>query len=188
MKKASRSVYSICVIAMCVAVMSLCSWISIPLPVSFTLQTLAVFLISACFPPSISVSAMLAYLLLGLMGAPIFSGFGAGPATLFGISGGFLLSFPLCALFISLAVRGKPPFSVRFFAISALAALFSYLCGCMWYVFVFTSGTPADIVAALTLCVLPFIIPDALKIFVCALVIKKLEPFLQRLPYTDRRT
>jgi biotin transport system substrate-specific component len=167
--------------------MSLCSWIAIPFPVSFTLQTFAVLLISACFPVGISVSAMLAYLFLGLIGAPIFSGFGAGPAVLFGISGGFLLSFPLYALIISLTSVGSRPFSVRFFASSAIATLLSYACGCIWYMFVFTRGTPADIVSAIALCVLPFIIPDVLKICLCALVIKKLDPFLKRLPHKDRR-
>ena len=64
------------------ALMAVCSWISIPTTIPFTLQTLAVFLAVGLLGGKRGTLAILGYLLLGLAGAPVFSGFGGGPACL----------------------------------------------------------------------------------------------------------
>ena len=93
--------------AMLVAVVAVCSQITIPLPsgVPVTLQTLAVALCGYLLGPLDGVLTLAVYLALGLMGVPVFSAFGAGFGILLGRTGGFLLGFLPMAFFCGLAGR-----------------------------------------------------------------------------------
>ena len=84
------------------------SYLRTPLPftpVPITGQTLGVMLSGLLLGPRWGFAAQLAYLLLGLAGAPVFAGGSAGPAPLLGPTGGFLLSYPLAAGLTGLLVR-----------------------------------------------------------------------------------
>ena len=182
MSRYSGAVYKLSIIAMCVAVITLCSWLAIPFPISFTMQTFAIFLIAGCFSPQISLSAVVIYLFLGIIGIPVFSGFNAGFSAILGASGGCLIAFPFCALIISL-------FRTHYFekkALYILLMLFSlgicYIFSCLWYLFVFTHFANANILTAISICVLPFIIPDLFKIFLTYLIFRRLYPYIERLP------
>lgn len=182
MRTASRAIYDLCTIAMAVAVITLCSWIAIPFHISFTLQTFAVFLISGCFPARISVPAVLIYIAVGIVGVPVFSGFNAGISAIMGPSGGFILSFPLCAFIISYFGRSKTAFSARYICFAVISLTVAYISGCLWYIYVFAHNSSTSIWAALNVCVFPFIIPDILKMLFSTLILNKLIPYLQRLP------
>jgi biotin transport system substrate-specific component len=67
-------------------------------PVPLTIQTLFVVLAGVVLGPRDGFYAILAYLGAGAAGAPVFAGFLAGPAVLFGPTGGYLVSFPAAAL------------------------------------------------------------------------------------------
>jgi len=67
-------------------------------PVPVTMQTLFVVLAGVTLGARDGFHAMLAYVALGFAGAPVFAGFSAGPAILFGPTGGYLVSFPAAAL------------------------------------------------------------------------------------------
>jgi len=67
-------------------------------PVPVTMQTLFVVMAGIVLGPRDGFYAMLAYLGLGISGAPVFAGFAFGPAVMFGPTGGYLLAFPLAAL------------------------------------------------------------------------------------------
>ena len=72
--------------------------IEIPLkPVPFTLQTLFVLLSGAFLGRRNGFMSMSLYLILGLAGLPVFSGFGFGLAKLAGPTGGYLLAFPIAS-------------------------------------------------------------------------------------------
>jgi biotin transport system substrate-specific component len=67
-------------------------------PVPATMQTAAVIFAGAAFGARRGLASQLAYLALGLMGAPVFASWTlAGPAALLSPSGGYLLAFPLAA-------------------------------------------------------------------------------------------
>lgn len=91
-------------IALFPALMGATAGVSIPLfglpPI--TLQTLFVFLSGLLLTPKNAFYSMSIYLLLGVIGVPVFSGFNAGFAVLLGPSGGFLFGFPFIAFFTSL--------------------------------------------------------------------------------------
>jgi biotin transport system substrate-specific component len=98
--------------------------LAVPLPftpVPVTMQTLFVVLAGLTLGAFDGFYALLAYLALGLAGAPVFAGFSFGPAALFGPTGGYLVSFPAAAL-VSGYLFGR-------LGGSRFAAFFASLCG-----------------------------------------------------------
>ncbi len=159
-------------IGMAVALMAICSWISIPATVSFTLQTFAVFVSVSLLGGMRGTIAVLVYMLMGAAGLPVFSGFKGGAAALFGPTGGYILGFLGSALVMWLfeKLAGK---KLIISAISMIAGLIvCYLLGTLWFVQVYTAadGSKSTFIGALSMCVFPFIIPDLIKISVALLI------------------
>lgn len=157
--------------AMFTALICLCAWLIVPFPgVPFTMQTFAVCLSLLVLGGKKGSAAIFAYLMLGLCGLPVFSGFQGGFSALVGPTGGFLMGFALGALgYWALTALGVKPVSA---AAACLAV--SYLSGCLWYAFGYLSGV-SGLGAAAMQCVAPFLIPDGIKIALAALVAKKLN-------------
>lgn len=99
------SIRSICFIAMFAAVISVLSILTIPTPwgVPFTLQTFAIALAGFVLGKKCGTASAALYVLLGLVGVPVYAGMKAGPGVLFGTSGGYLFGFILMAFFSGLA-------------------------------------------------------------------------------------
>lgn len=138
------------------AMMAVCAWIAVPVPpVSFTLQTFAVFLALGLLGGKWGMRSVGLYLLLGVVGLPVFTGFRGGLSALIGPTGGFLWGFLGAALCYRLLARfGKLPAMI-------LGQLVCYLCGCVWFT-VYSPGT--GFAAAVLTCVVPYLLPDAVKI------------------------
>lgn len=82
--------------------------VEIPLwPVPVTGQTLAVLLVGASLGPVRGALSMLLYVLVGALGAPVFSGFDSGTATLLGPTGGYVFGFVLAAAFTGVLARRR---------------------------------------------------------------------------------
>ncbi len=161
-------------ISMCVAIVSLFSWIYIPFTVNFTLQTLAIFVICTVFEFKISIFSVLVYILLGVCGLPVFSGFCGGVGAIFGPTGGYIFSFILFPFIINLFVRkNRNSLICKIFGMSA-SIICSYTVGTLWYYLAFGIDTNIDFFKLLGICVLPFIIPDIFKIVIAAIVSQRL--------------
>ena len=93
--------------ALFTVLLTVCTWISVPVPpVPFTLQTFAVFAALGTLGGRRGTYAVGAYLLLGLAGAPVFSGFQGGAGVLLGATGGYILGFlASAALYWALTAR-----------------------------------------------------------------------------------
>lgn len=177
--KQNLSARDLAVCAMGIAVIAVCSWISIPATVPFTLQTFAVCLITALFGLKLGLWTVAGYLLLGAIGVPVFAGFTGGVGILLGTTGGYLVGFLFTALTVGLAVQhfGRKPAVLA--TAMALGILLCYAFGTAWFVFVYAKTTgPIGIGTALAWCVLPYLIPDAVKIALAVLLTERLYPVL----------
>lgn len=118
--------------ALLAAITAVCSLIAIPNPllpaVPFTLQVFAVCLTGAMLPIGWAFAAETVYLLLGVIGVPVFAGGAAGPAVLISITGGFLWGYPFAAA-AAAAVVGRGSGLWRLFAGALTAVVFIYAFG-----------------------------------------------------------
>ena len=139
------------------ALTAVCAWLSIPLPpVSFTLQTFAILLALGVLGGKWGTVSVSLYLAMGLIGLPVFSGFRGGAAAFFDPTGGFLWGFAAGALVYWLTEKlGRLTAMV-------LAMIVFYACGCLW--FSLYAGN-AGLWAAVLTCVVPYLIPDAVKLW-----------------------
>ncbi len=167
------------------ALITVCSWVTIPLIVPFTLQTFAVFTVVELLGGKKGFLSILVYILLGAVGLPVFSGFKGGIGVLFGTTGGYIVGFILIALIYQISVNllGNKIY-VRVMAMIA-GLIVCYAFGTAWFMIVYTRNTGAvDIGTALGWCVIPFIIPDLVKLGLAMLVSTRLAAALQLNPAT----
>lgn len=158
-------------IAMMSVIIAVCSWLTVPFVVPFTMQTFAVFFALEYFGGRRGLEAVALYILLGIVGLPVFSGFTGGVGHLMGPTGGFIIGFILSALiywlgerFISDSVRGH-------IALMLICLAACYALGTVWFALVYKTS----VFAALCSCVFPFIIPDVIKILLVIIVVKRLK-------------
>lgn len=154
-------------IAMFSAILVVCSWISIPLTVPFTLQTLGVFLSVGVLGGKKGTLTVLTYILLGAIGVPVFSGFSAGIAALLGTTGGYIVGFLLSAvlMWVMEVIFGNSKFILILSML--LGLLVCYVFGTIWFMVVYTSNIGSIALwTALTWCVIPYVIPDIIKIVI----------------------
>ena len=169
-------------IAVCTALIAVCSYISIPTMVPFTLQTLAVFLTMQLLGGRNGFFAVLTYLLLGGIGVPVFAGFTGGPAVLFGTTGGYLIGFLLMALLYwgAEALFGEALWVRIVSLILGLAVCYAF--GTAWFLFLYNrSNDPVGIGTALGWCVIPFLLPDGFKFGVATGLAAVLRPHIKKL-------
>ncbi len=161
------------------ALICVCAWVSVPFAVPFTLQTFAIFLTMGALGGRRGTCAVLCYLFLGAVGLPVFAGFKGGAGALLGATGGYIAGFLFTALIMWAAevILGK---STPVCAASAAAGLLAcYAFGTAWFMAVYANGSgEIGLGAALMLCVVPYIIPDILKLILAMILRKKLLKFV----------
>lgn len=152
-------------IAVFAVIMAICSWISIPAQVPFTLQTFAVFLAFGVLGGKRGTMAVLVYILLGAVGIPVFAGFTGGIGVLMGNTGGYILGFLGSALVMWALEKlpGKRSVIQIFSMIAGLLVCYTF--GTLWFMTVYAGTTgKVGLVTVLGWCVIPFIISDLIKI------------------------
>lgn len=151
--------------AMFAALLAVCSWITVPGTVPFTMQTFGVFCALLLLGGKLGTCSILLFILLGALGAPVFSGFRGGIGVLAGTTGGYIAGFLFTGLIFWAAVKLCGNSTAVKTAALAVGLAACYAFGTAWYVFLYTKST-AEITfsAALLKCVVPFIIPDCAKL------------------------
>jgi biotin transport system substrate-specific component len=173
------SILEIAYTALGVALLIICSWLSVPLTVPFTMQTFAVCLVAALFGLKIGMWAVAVYLLLGIAGVPVFAGFEGGLGYLLGATGGYLVGFLLTALVVGIAADKRGRGKKVLISAMVIGVLLCYALGTAWFVLVYTrTSGPVGVATALVWCVLPYVIPDIVKIVMAALLTNRLHPLL----------
>ena len=166
-------------IAMAAIIIAVCSWISIPTVIPFTLQTFAVFCVLSILGGKCGTIAVTLYLLIGLAGVPVFAGMKGGIGVLLGNTGGYVVGFIWIGLIYWLAVKcfGKKLLVEVVAMLAGLLVLYAF--GTAWFMLVYTKNTGAvGLGAALSWCVFPFIIPDLLKLGLALLIARRVRRFL----------
>lgn len=152
--------------ALFAAMMALCAWIGIPLGHTvFTMQTFGVLLALGILGGKRGTISILCYLLLGAAGLPVFSGFRGGIGAILGPTGGYLWGFLATGLVFWLLEKWSRP------AAMIAGILVCYACGTIWYM-TYTGGALAAVLAQT---VLPYLIPDALKLVLALRLTKRLK-------------
>lgn len=167
-------------IAMFAVVMAVCAWISIPAAVPFTLQTLGVFLAVGMLGGKRGTLAVLIYLLLGAVGMPVFAGFNGGLGYMLGSTGGYIVGFLLSALTMwgFEAALGRKTWVLAVSMVLGLAVCYAF--GTAWFMVVYAKNTGAiGLMTALGWCVIPYIVPDLVKIALALLLQKLLSPAIR---------
>ncbi len=156
--------------ALFTALIVVCSWISIPATVSFTLQTFAVCFVSAIGGFKSGTLSVLTYILLGIVGVPVFSNFKGGVSAIAGPTGGYIVGFIFTAVIVGLvADKFGRKFWVSVLSM-VLGVVVCYIFGTAWF-YILTNNInqqAMSIGAVLGVCVVPFLPFDALKIALAA--------------------
>lgn len=151
------------------ALLAICAWLSIPVgDIAVTMQTFGVFLALGLLGGRWGTVSILIYLLLGAVGMPVFSGFQGGFGVLLGATGGYLWGFLVSGLlYWTLERFGKLPAMIA-------GLLACYVCGSLW--FLYWSG--GGLIFVLLRCVVPYLIPDALKLGLACTLSRRLSKHL----------
>jgi len=155
--------------------------IRIPLPFSpvpITLQTLVVFLCAGLLKEKLATLTTSVYLILGMLGLPVFSLNPCGIFYLFGPTGGYLLGFVLASFLVGKLIS---LFKERNFLLLFLFMLWGELvilsCGTFWLKFVLN----LTFKKAFLLGAIPFLPFDLLKILIAVKIFLKLEPRITKI-------
>lgn len=158
-------------------ILTVCSWICIPSPIPFTMQTFAIVAVSLFLGKKCASLAVLVYILLGIVGIPVFAGFKTGVTALSGPTGGYILGL----LFLPIIICSISAIKPESFTLSLLSALcgivFLYTFGTIWYL-LFITNSPDGFFAVASVCVFPFVVPDVLKCILAVICVKKLKRIL----------
>jgi biotin transport system substrate-specific component len=153
---------------------ALCAQFAVPLPgtpVPFTLQVAAVLVVGGLLGPRFGAASLALYLMLGAAGLPVFQPLGVpGVARLVGPTGGYLLAYPVAAALAGVVVADGRHWGRLILGLT-LAVLVIHAGG-VAQLAVLTGGFSGAIAAGS----MPFLLGDALKIGVAALVVRRLGP------------
>ena len=168
------SVKTLCFLSLFTALICIGAFIKIPFAIPVTLQLMFTHTAALTLGRK-SAFSVLAYILMGLVGLPVFSS-GGGISAVFSLTFGFNIGFLIGAFFAgAIAEKSK---SIRSLVLaSGINMLCVYVCGALYFWLLqnlyFTA--PTSIGYALYACVLPFIIPDAVKCAVSIILSKKVK-------------
>lgn len=163
-------------IAMFTSLLAIASIISIPIgDVPITMQTLVVMLIGLTLSPKNSVLSVIAYLIIGSIGVPVFASGKGGFDVILGPTGGFLISFVFAVYFISKmkSVKIINNEIIHISTILLLANLFIYMSG--WTYFALYMNF--DLLRTLGI-LWPFAIADLLKISVATYAYSNIRSYI----------
>lgn len=168
-------VQSLVYISMFSIIIAICAWISIPTVVPFTLQTFGVFLAIGVLGGKKGTISILIYMLLGIVGIPVFSGFRSGIGVLLNNTGGYLVGFLISGLVIwgLEKLMGRKTWAIVVQMVVGL--LICYIFGTIWFMCLYMQNTgKIEMMTVLGWCVFPFIIPDMIKIMLAFMIRKRI--------------
>ena len=186
--KGSFSVYNLVLIAIFVVLITVCTWITIPVgSIPFTLQTFAVFVTGGLLGAKRGTIAVIVYILLGIIGVPVFSAFSSGivkfiPNTETGMTGGYIVGFIFTTIIIGIfknLASGKDTKNKALLLGTGMIVgdIVCLAFGTVW--FWLFNPMNLGLGASIAGCIVPFIIPEIVKIIVALILVLRLEKILK---------
>lgn len=190
-----KYIRDICYTALFAAVLTVCSWIAIPISeISITLQTMGVCMAAGFLGMKRGTLCVIAYILLGICCVPVFSGFKNFYALIYSPSAGYVVGFIFTALIVGFAsdrlhligdrytskVKSQILQLIFLAAAMAVGVAVCYVFGTLWFMFIYKGNATAEnLNIALTYCVYPYILPDCIKIIVATVLVNRLKRFVK---------
>ena len=171
-------------VAFGVALIALSAKVQVPFwPVPVTLQTLALMGLAAAYGLRLGLATILAYLAVGLMGAPVFAGFAAGPAYFAGPTAGYLAGFVIAVAIVGyVADRVQSKNVLALIGATLLGTLAIYALGAYWlgFVFIGSSGNLLGAEGAWKYGVQPFLLADIVKAITASLSVPAISSLMKK--------
>ncbi len=182
MKTRKLSTKEIALIGLMAAILCLAAPFSVPIgPVPISLATLVIYFTIYLLGAFCGTLSCLIYLLLGLVGLPVFSGFSSGPEKLLGPTGGYLIGYLLMALIGGIFLdRYRKNILLQFLGL-VLGTAACYILGTVWL----AQQASLSLRAALWAGVIPFIPGDLIKIVAAMAVAPQIRRQLDRFRLQD---
>ena len=167
-------------IALFAVIMAICAAIAIPATVPFTLQTFGVFVAVGLLGGKRGSLSVLIYILLGAVGIPVFANLTGGIGILLGNTGGYIIGFLFSALamWAMEKLMGKKTWVLALSMVVGLIVCYAF--GTAWFMVVYmrTKGA-VGLWTVLGWCVIPYIIPDLIKIALALLVTDRVKKVIR---------
>ena len=172
MKSKKLTTYQMSVTALMAAAMCVLGPLTVPIgAVPISLANFVICLTAWLLGPKFGTLSVAVYLFIGLVGVPVFSGYGAGIAKLAGPTGGYLVGYLLLAFIGGLFIeksKGQPVISGIGLVLGDAAC---YVLGTIWFMVL----TGLDLPTSLTYCVIPYLPGDVIKIALASLLTIQLD-------------
>ncbi len=169
---------NITAVSLFAATISVCSFMALPLPYGgyITMQTFGIFLSLFMLGGVKGSLAIFVYLLLGAVGAPVFAGFRGGFSCFLEANGGFLIGFLLIGLSYIFFEKIFPARTWGKIVGLSVGLLLCYLLGAWFFARLYiNNGTPIGFLSALLIAVLPYVLPDAIKLYLAYFLWRRLK-------------
>ena len=171
----NKTIKQLVVNAMYIALLVVSSFISIPInQIPYTLQTLIVFIILILINYKNSILIFIIYLIMGLIGLPVFSGFTSGITPTLGFIIGFVLS-PIIYILVDKLIKIKNE-QIKQFINCFISLIFIDIIGMLFYAIYFDY----TILSSIILCIVPYILIDILKIIIAIIITKRLKVIINK--------
>ena len=164
--KVEHSIYTLAMIAVMTAVTCILAPLSISIgPIPISLTNLAIYFALYLLGWKKGTVSYLVYILIGIVGLPVFSGFAGGIGKFLGPTGGYIVGFIPMAIIAGILIDR---FKSRWIQLLGMLAgtVVCYALGTAWYCL----QTGSALVPALSLCVFPFIPGDLVKMIAAMLL------------------
>ena len=163
----NKRIKKITILSITVAILAIIAPISINVSlIPFNLSLFIIFIISSIFSLKDSLIIILLYIILGLIGLPVFAGYVNAYEALSSISGGFILGFIPCIISINLIQKINKNSYIITFASMFVGLVLCYLLGIIHFMLL----TSSSIIYAFSVAILPFIFIDLLKIIIACII------------------
>lgn len=164
------------------AVLCILSVISVPIgAIPVSLATFGVMIIGSFLNIKCAVVSVLVYIMLGCVGLPVFSSFGSGLGVILGANGGYIMAYPLMSAVIAAIAQKNKKHRKSTLLFSYIISLFiCYLMGSVWYCKI----TQISFENTVLVTILPFIIPDFIKLLFAFIAVSAAEKSPFKRPYS----